>query len=85
MLYNCTNYKNLDLQGYHEAFDIEINNIFGLCSIMTIIYNIDGKDEMRLFGDFFVKNNKNNCYLLIEGKKESLCSNWKLNKTDKNY
>ena len=49
---------------------------------MTIIYNIDG-NEINLFNDDFIKNNKDNCYLLIEGKKESLCSYWKLNKTDK--
>ena len=80
MLYNCKNYKNLDYQGYFKSFNIERNNIFG--SIMTIIYNIDG-NEIKLFGDDFVKDNKDNCYLLIEGKKESLCSYWKLNKTDK--
>ena len=49
---------------------------------MTIIYNIDG-NEIKLFDDNFVKNNKDNFYLLIEGKKENLCSKWKINKTDK--
>ena len=65
MLYNCNNYNNLDLQGYFELFNIEINNIFG--SIMTIIYNID-ENEINLFGDNFVWNNKYNCILLIEPK-----------------
>ena len=60
MLYNCNNYKNLDLQEYYKSFNINTNNIFG--SIMTIIYNIN-KNEIKLFGDNFVKNNKDNCYL----------------------
>ena len=80
MLYNCNNYKNLDLQEYYKSININTNNIFG--SIMTIIYNIN-KNEIQLFGEDFVKNNKDNCYLLIEGKKENLCSKWKINKTDK--
>ena len=82
MLYNCNNYKNLALQGYCESFNIKTNNIFGSINIVTIIYNIDG-NEIKLFDDNFVKNNKDNFYLLIEGKKENLCSKWKINKTDK--
>ena len=42
---------------------------------MTIIYKIDkNKEKLKIFGDNFVKNNKNNCYLLINGKKIDLCS-----------
>ena len=28
---------------------------------------------MRLFGEKFIYNNKNNCYLLIVGQKRELC------------
>ena len=42
---------------------------------MTIIYNIDkNQEKLKIFDDNFVKNNKNNCYLLINGKKIDLCS-----------
>ena len=41
---------------------------------MTIIYKVDkDNDSIRLFGDEFVKNNINNCYLLIDGKQIKLC------------
>ena len=39
---------------------------------MTIIYNIEkDKKDIQLFGSEFVSNNKNNCYLLIDVKKEN--------------
>ena len=42
---------------------------------LTIIYKIDkNKEKLKIFGDNFVKNNKNNCYLLINGKKIDLCN-----------
>ena len=38
---------------------------------MTIIHRIDfGDDGIYLFGEKFVENNKNNCYLLIDGKEK---------------
>ena len=41
---------------------------------MTIIYEIkENEPHMRLFGEKFVYNNKNNCYLLIDGQKRELC------------
>ena len=55
---------------------------------MTIIYNLKKNTEkIRLFGNKFFKNNKNNCYLLINGKKAELCEFYILNdegKIDKN-
>ena len=42
---------------------------------MTIIYNIDkNMKQVQIFGTTFVENNKNNCYLLINGKKIDLCN-----------
>ena len=42
---------------------------------MTIIYKIDkNKEKLRILGNTFVKNNKNNCYLLINGKNIDLCN-----------
>ena len=54
---------------------------------MTIIYNIEkDKKDIQLFGSEFVSNNKNNCYLLIDGKKHELCFELELeeNKKEKN-
>ena len=33
-------------------------------NIMTIIYNIND-NKIKLFDEDFIKNNKNNCYLII--------------------
>ena len=42
---------------------------------MAIIYNIDKKENsIKIFGEYFVKNNKNNCYLIINGKQRELCN-----------
>ena len=40
-------------------------------NIMTIIYNIDN-NKIKLFDEDFVKNNKNNCYLVINNMKREL-------------
>ena len=81
MLYNCKNYKNLDLSLY-KSKNINIDNIFK--NNMTIIYEINkNKNKIQLFGENFVTNNKNNCYLLIEGKKYDLVSYYNLNKKEK--
>ena len=47
---------------------------------MTIIYNINkNNDYIRIFGEDFVKNNRNNCYLIINGKKIKLCIDLNIN------
>ena len=38
---------------------------------MTLIYEIN-EDPIRIFGEDFVERNKNNCYLLINGKEREL-------------
>jgi hypothetical protein len=38
---------------------------------ITIIYEVY-KKEIKLFGEDFVKNNKNNCKLIINGKEQEL-------------
>ena len=50
----------------------------------TIIYTFEKNTKsIRLFGDIFVKNNNNNCYLLIDGQRVELCTEFKLNKQHK--
>ena len=51
---------------------------------ITIIYK--NKDDKRIFGESFVKNNKRKCYLIINKKKYDLCENCPLdiNKKEEN-
>jgi len=47
---------------------------------MTIIYNVDKNENgIKIFGEDFVKNNKNNCYLIINGKQRELCDYLNMN------
>ena len=51
---------------------------------MTIIYKInENKDNIKLFGDKFVVDNKDNCYLLIDGQKYGLTEFYELNNNQK--
>ena len=41
---------------------------------LTIIYCANKNNQkIRLFGDNFIKNNKNNCIIYINNKKKDLC------------
>ena len=52
---------------------------------MTIVYSIKKNiEKMRLFGKKFVKNNKEKCYLLIDGKRNELTEQLNLNDNQKN-
>ena len=44
---------------------------------MTIIYK--NKNSITIFGKDFVNNNKNNCYLIINGKQIELCKKLDMN------
>ena len=56
---------------YLSRNKIEIYNIL---NEMTIIYSInDNENEIKLFGNDFVNNNKENCFLSINGKNHELC------------
>jgi len=51
---------------------------------MTIIYNINKKDdEIKLFDNNFVENNKDKCHLIIDDKKCELCDLYELNDIQK--
>ena len=39
---------------------------------MTIIYNINNQNRIKIFGKYFVENNKNNCNLIINSIKQEL-------------
>ncbi len=51
---------------------------------MTIIYNIKkDTNELLLFNEIFVNNNKNNCYLLIDNQIYNLSKSFQINENHK--
>lgn len=44
-------------------------------NLLTIKYKIENSKEIKIFGKLFVKNNKNNCSIIIEDKEYNLCEN----------
>jgi len=50
-------------------------NYFDGINSIDIFYQIQGNQQrLKLFGDNFVKNNKNNCKIIINGNKYELCN-----------
>ena len=80
MFYNCKNLKDIDLTQFSNK--INIDSIFR--NYLEIHYYLGDKiKSIKLFGEKFVDNNKDNCYLLIDGKQIELCSEYKLNDKEK--
>ena len=52
-------------------------------SEINIIYDIKGKNEIKIFGSEFVKNNKNKCKMIINNKEYEITKEYKV-KTNKN-
>ena len=51
-------------------------NYFDGTNSIEIIYQIkDNQQNLKLFGDNFVKNNINNCKIIIDGNEYELCNN----------
>ena len=50
---------------------------------MTIIYKNNNK-KIKLFDELFIESNKDNCYLLIDGKISEICSEYEFNKKQEN-
>ena len=51
---------------------------------MNIIYKNDEEGEENIFGNEFVKNNKNNIELIINGNKSCLVNKYKLKEGENN-
>ena len=49
---------------------------------MTI--NYEYKENIKLFDEYFIKNNKDKCFLLINNKIHELYGEYKFNKKEKN-
>ena len=58
----------------------EFNNYNKFKNEINLIYKTDKEGEEDIFGDKFVKNNKNNIELIINGKKNDLINKYKLQK-----
>ena len=60
---------NLDNNKIQNNFD-ELRKIIGY----TLKYKLDKEnDKIRLFGEYFINQNKNNCNLIINGEEKELC------------
>ena len=69
-LYNKMNKDNINNMNNDNMINENMNK--GKMKMMTIIYNINNENKIKLFGFDFVKNNKNNCYLIINNIKQEL-------------
>ena len=89
-------FNNLDIKKLIKSMDIFLNdnllnkfqyliNKYNLSlKELTLIYNNkNNEDKIRLFGEDFVKNNKNNCYILINNHISELCEFYNCNKKKK--
>ena len=68
-LRDVSNLLNKDIKTKIKyLFDLYLN----FKNELTIIYYANKKKKIRLFGENFVKNNKNNCFIFINNKKKDL-------------
>ena len=47
---------------------------------MIIIYKIKNQNKIQLFGENFIKNNKNNCKIIVENKEQDISEYLNVNK-----
>ena len=72
-----TSYNNNSNTSYNTSSNTSYNNKL---NEFTIIYKIQKKNKkFHIFDSYFVKNNKNRCYLLLNGNKIDLCEDLPLN------
>ena len=68
-----TSYQSSSYNSFSTPYNSKLN-------VITIIYKIPIKgNKLNLFNAYFVKNNKNKCYLLLDGNKINLCEYLQLN------
>ena len=52
---------------------------------LTILYKINPDDnKIRIFDEDFIKNNKDNCKIIIDDKEQEICSELMVNENMKN-
>ena len=70
-------YKNENKNGYKKNKETTTNEI-------TIKYKIGKEDKIRIFGDYFVENNKSNFQMIINDKNYELDSFYKIKNEKEN-
>ena len=88
---NNLNEKNADNNKNYISNNILNRNKLNQTTIIYYIKKAENdeeyaynKNQIKIFGKKFVENNKNNCYLLVNGKQNELCQNLILNEGEKN-
>ena len=76
-LKNNTIIEQLDKVNERNTYINNFNNIFNIYNKIfndeiNIIYNTNKKNEVKLFGNLFVENNKNFCKIIVNGKEQEL-------------
>ena len=66
-------YKNKKLDNINEEIKTDIENLLG-----------EEITKNKLFGEKFVRNNKNNCKIIINGKEKELVSFYDIEKLEEN-
>ena len=74
-----------NIKNYGNFIGPIYNYLLNKLNQMKIIYRIDNKNKNKIFilGKNFVQNNKNNCYIIIEGEKKELCEYLTINEKQK--
>ena len=81
---NNVNEINNVNNGKNDTGFIQNNSNKSKLNQITIKYKIYFSDKyINLFGEFFVKNNIDNCYLLIDGQQRKLCEKLELSQKQK--
>ena len=68
---------NKNIINNNSMLNKDISNINK--NMMTIIYNINYENKVKLFDEDFIKNNKNNCYLVVNDIKQELIDYLEIN------
>ena len=79
----------IDINDNNKGGNININIPNNQLNQMTIVYIIDKNlylYSFKIFGSVFVRNNKNNCYFIMNGQQRELCDslNWNEINTENN-
>ena len=64
---------------FNKNVNINIPDMDLINDEVTIEYDIKNSKEIRLFGDNFVKNNKNKCKIIYNGKEYNLTEYFEIN------
>ena len=82
---NMKGQKNNIIQKFQEYLNLLEDKINYVNNEITIIYRINKNDKkIRIFGENFVHNNKNNCKILCDGNEYEITEYFDVSKINKN-